>query len=405
MKTETAALAILRYGELVLKGKNRHRFEKTVYEQVKRALRPFTSIAYEREFGRIVLHLNGAPYEEALVPLQRIFGLASISPAVAVPLELSRIEEAAAAMMQELEPAPRTFKVTVRRVNKRFPHDSQAMNRILGGAVLRAMPSLGVNVHAPDAELKVELREQGAWLYVRTDSGAGGFPYGSNGKGMLMLSGGIDSPVAGYLAMRQGLRIEAVHFHSYPYTSEKSQQKVRDLAGRLAGFSGSVRLHMVPFTEVQTRIHAAYADNLLITLLRRAMYRITEKLAEASGAGAIVTGESLGQVASQTLPSLDAIGRAVELPILRPLICMEKKDIIRIAESIDTFELSILPYEDCCTLFLPPSPSTNPNLNVLRRIESNMPWLDEAIADAAERTESVWIETDHAVKDRFAAFF
>ncbi|MEK8129687.1 tRNA uracil 4-sulfurtransferase ThiI [Paenibacillus filicis] len=402
---ETATMAILRYGELVLKGKNRHRFEKTVYEQVKRALRPFPSIGYDREFGRIVLHLNGTPYEEALEPLRRIFGLASISPAVTVELESQHIQEAAAEMMQELEPSPATFKVTVRRVNKRFPHDSQEMNRIVGGAVLRAMPGLRVDVHQPEVELKVELREQGAWLYARTDEGAGGFPYGSNGRGMLMLSGGIDSPVAGYLAMRQGLRVEAVHFHSYPYTSEKSQQKVRDLAEKLTAFGGSVRLHMVPFTEVQTRIHAAYSDNLLITLLRRAMYRITEKLAEASGAGAIVTGDSLGQVASQTLSSLDAIGRAVQLPVLRPLVFMEKKEIIRIAENIDTFELSILPYEDCCTLFLPPSPSTNPNLNVIRSIEANMPWLDEAIADAAARTESIWIERGQVKEDRFASFF
>ncbi|WP_201305364.1 tRNA uracil 4-sulfurtransferase ThiI [Paenibacillus puerhi] len=405
MKAVTATMAILRYGELVLKGKNRHRFEKTVYEQVKRALRPFPGIGYDREFGRIVLHLHGAPYEEVVVPLKRIFGLASISPAMAIELDRQLIEEAAARMMQELSPQPRTFKVTVRRVNKKFPHDSQEMNKLVGGAVLRAIPGLGVDVHQPDVELKVELRGEGAWLYARTDQGAGGFPYGSNGRGMLMLSGGIDSPVAGYLAMRQGLRVEAVHFHSYPYTSEKSQQKVRELAERLAGFSGSIRLHMVPFTEVQTRIHAAYADNLLITLLRRAMYRITEKLAEASGAGAIVTGDSLGQVASQTLPSLDAIGSAARLPILRPLICTEKNEIIRIAKSIDTFELSILPYEDCCTLFLPPSPSTNPNLNVIRSIENHMPWLDEAIEDAVRRTESTWIEKGAADNSRFASFF
>ncbi|MED4608185.1 tRNA sulfurtransferase, partial [Paenibacillus validus] len=243
------------------------------------------------------------------------------------------------------------------------------------------------------------------WLYCRVDQGAGGFPLGSNGRAALMLSGGIDSPVAGYLAMRQGLKVEAVHFHSYPYTSEQSQQKVRDLVRRLAPYGGSVKLHMVPFTEVQTRIHQAYSQNLLITLLRRAMFRITEKLAEAGGAGAIVTGESLGQVASQTLASMDAIGRAVQMPVLRPLICMEKKEIIKIAEMIDTFHISILPHEDCCTLFLPPSPSTNPNLNVIHSIERNMPWLEEVIEDAVLRTETTWIEAGDERFDRFDAFF
>ncbi|MUG72564.1 tRNA uracil 4-sulfurtransferase ThiI [Paenibacillus validus] len=400
-----AQLAVLRYGELVLKGKNRHRFEKTVFEQVKRGLRPFPAIRFEREFGRIMLHLNGVPYEDVLPPLKRVFGLASISPVVSTELELERIQEAAASMMEALTPQPDTFKVTVRRVNKSFPHDSQAMNRLVGGAVLRALPELKVDVHRPDTELKVELREEAAWLYCRVDQGAGGFPLGSNGRAALMLSGGIDSPVAGYLAMRQGLKVEAVHFHSYPYTSEQSQQKVRDLVRRLAPYGGSVKLHMVPFTEVQTRIHQAYSQNLLITLLRRAMFRITEKLAEAGGAGAIVTGESLGQVASQTLASMDAIGRAVQMPVLRPLICMEKKEIIKIAEMIDTFHISILPHEDCCTLFLPPSPSTNPNLNVIHSIERNMPWLEEVIEDAVLRTETTWIEAGDERFDRFDAFF
>ncbi|WP_309299332.1 tRNA uracil 4-sulfurtransferase ThiI [Paenibacillus sp. YYML68] len=399
-------MAILRYGELVLKGKNRHRFEKAVYEQVRRALRPFRQIGYEREFGRIVLQLNGAPYEQVLQPLTRVLGLSSISPAVSAPLDVERIQEAAAALMQQLEPRPATFKVNVRRVNKSFPLDTYELNRSVGGAVLRAIPGLQVDVHTPDAELKIEVRDSAAWLYARIDEGAGGFPFGSNGKAMLMLSGGIDSPVAGYLGLRQGLKLEAVHFHSYPYTSEKSQQKVRDLVKRLAPYSGgTLRLHMVPFTDVQTRIHQAYADNLLITLLRRAMFRITEKLAEANGAGAIVTGESLGQVASQTLPSLDAIGRSVTIPLLRPLICMEKQEIIRIAERIDTYDISVLPHEDCCTLFLPPSPSTNPNLNVLQAIERSMPWLDEALSRAVEQTESIWLETGREEHDPFATLF
>ncbi|MCZ8511197.1 tRNA 4-thiouridine(8) synthase ThiI [Paenibacillus filicis] len=396
---------VLRFGELTLKGRNRHRFEKSVLNTVRGALRPWRTIQYNREFGRIVLRLGGADYEALIDPLRRIFGLSSFSPAYTAALDTEELKERAVRIMRQANPAPATFKVNVRRANKNFPIDSQEMNRIIGGAVLRAFPDLKVDVHRPDVELKIELRETEALLYSQVKPGAGGFPYGSNGKAMLMLSGGIDSPVAGYLAMRQGLALEAVHFHSYPYTSERSQQKVKDLLAKLCGYAGPIKLHMVPFTSLQTRIHGAYRENLLITLLRRSMMRITERLAEASGAGAIVTGESLGQVASQTLPSMNAIGSAVQLPLIRPLVCMEKQEIIRIAESIGTYELSILPYEDCCTLFLPPSPSTNPNPKVVRSIESHMNWLEEEIEAAVKSTETVVIDPLAKRQDETAGFF
>lgn len=397
--------AILRFGELTLKGRNRHRFEKTIFEQVKRTLRSFEAVAYEREFGRIIVHLNGTDYDELVPYLRKVFGLVSFSPMYTAPLVLERIQETAFQVMESLEPFPRTYKVSVRRVNKTFPYDSQEMNRLVGGYVLREFPDLKVDVHEPEAELRVELRQEQALIYCRVDQGAGGFPLGSNGKAMLMLSGGIDSPVAGYLALRQGLQVEAVHFHSYPYTNEKSQQKVIDLARKLAVYAGPVKLHMVTFTSVQTKIHQAHKQNLLITLLRRAMLRITERLAENSGAGAIVTGESLGQVASQTLSSMNTIGRAVSLPLIRPLVCMEKREIIKLAEDIDTFELSILPHEDCCTLFLPPSPSTNPNLKVVESIESKLTWLHDELEEAVRNTQTIWVDDSENKKDRFSSFF
>ncbi|AEI42633.1 tRNA uracil 4-sulfurtransferase ThiI [Paenibacillus mucilaginosus] len=396
---------ILKLGELVLKGRNRHRFEKTVYEQVKRVLAPWPGITYRREFGRIVLTLGTVPYEDIRPRLAKVLGLGSFSPAVTCGLSLKEVQEASLQVMAALGDTPRTFKVNVRRVNKQFPHDSQEMNRLVGGPILRAYPSLRVDVHHPDAELRIELREEEALIYCVSDEGAGGFPLGSNGRAMLMLSGGIDSPVAGFLALRQGLKVEAVHFHSYPFTSEKSQEKVKDLARKLCPYAGPVKLHMVPFTSVQTRIHEAYRDNLLITILRRTMLRITERLAELHGAGAIVTGESLGQVASQTLSSMNAIGRVVELPMIRPLVCMEKAEIIRIAERIDTYETSILPYEDCCTLFLPPSPSTNPNLKVIQSIERNLVWLEEEIDKAVGATETILITEEDAEQDRYSSLF
>ncbi|OXM86084.1 tRNA uracil 4-sulfurtransferase ThiI [Paenibacillus rigui] len=397
---------VLRHGELTLKGRNRHRFEKAVFEQIKKAMRPFPEVRFNREFGRVYIVLGGAPYALIAEKLKNILGLGSFSPVYTAPLELEAIQATALQAMQALVEAPGTFKVTVRRVNKSFPHDSQQMNKLVGGFVLRGMPGLKVDVQQPDAELRVELREEHALIYSEVVEGAGGFPLGTNGKAMLMLSGGIDSPVAGFLALRQGLQIEAVHFHSFPYTSERSQQKVRDLVRQLTEYAGDIKLHMVPFTNVQTRIHETYRDNLLITILRRAMFRITEKLADLHGASALITGESLGQVASQTLGSMNVIGRSVSLPIVQPLICMEKKEIIKIAEKINTFEISILPHEDCCTLFLPPTPSTNPNLRVVESIERRMDWLEEELEAAVRATETIWIQPAALDKESpFASFF
>ncbi|OCT17130.1 tRNA 4-thiouridine(8) synthase ThiI [Paenibacillus pectinilyticus] len=382
---------ILRFGEMMLKGKNRKRFEHSVMIQIRKVLSSFPDIRYIPEFGRVYVELGGAAYEPTSAALQRVFGLASFSPAFHAPLELEAIQETALRMMQALPKQPATFKVTVRRVNKSFPHDSQQMNYLVGGYVLQAIPGLQVDVKKPEVELRVEIREDKVLLYVEVIAGAGGFPSGTSGKALLMLSGGIDSPVAGWLAMRKGLTMEAIHFHSYPYTSERAKDKVIELAHQLAGYTDSLKLHLVSFTEVQTSIHRAYQDNLLVTLIRRAMYRIAERVAEREGLSALVTGESLGQVASQTLPSLNVIGRVVTLPLLQPLMMMDKQEIIGLAENIGTFPISILPYEDCCSLFLPPSPSTNPNLRLVENLEESMDFLNDLIDKAVLGTETIEI--------------
>ncbi|WP_308640002.1 tRNA uracil 4-sulfurtransferase ThiI [Paenibacillus silvisoli] len=386
---------IVRFGEFTLKGKNRSKFDKKLEEQVRKAIRGNEKVELSSTYGRIYLTLNGEPYEEIAVKLKDIFGIVSISPIRTVESELETIRSAALEVMQSLPKQPSTFKVSARRVDKKFPHDSQEMNHLVGSHVLREMPGLQVNVREPEVELRVEIQPDGTHVFSSVIPTAGGYPYGTNGKAMLLLSGGIDSPVAGYLGMRQGLEIEAVHFHSYPYTSDKAKEKVIDLVRRLSHYSGApIKLHLVSFTEIQTALAQAGHDPLIITLMRRSMLRIAEQLAERSGALGLVSGDSLGQVASQTLGSMNVIGRATELPLLRPLVTMDKNEITIIARQIGTFETSILPYEDCCTLFVPKSPSTNPNLSVVEKIEQRIEGLEAMIAEAVAGTELMIISPD-----------
>lgn len=381
---------VLRYGDLMVKGRNRNKFEKRMLDQVKQALISYDNITYFKSFGRLYVKLNGHPYEPIADRLKDLFGIVSLSPVVSTEADLEKIRAAALALMQALPEQPKTFKVSAKRAWKEFPHNSQEMNHLVGGHVLRAMPGLKVNVSKPEIELRVDIQAEATYIFYDVIPGAGGFPFASNGKAMLLLSGGIDSPVAGWLALRKGLEVEAVHFHSYPFTSEQAKDKVVELAKRLSYFSGEpIKLHLVPFTEIQTTLVQAKSDNLIITLMRRAMLRITEQLAERNGANGIVTGESLGQVASQTLPSMNVIGRATDLPQLKPLIMMDKHEIIRMAERIGTFETSILPYEDCCTLFLPKSPSTNPNLRIVEKIEALIPNYNQLLTAAVDGTEEV----------------
>jgi len=380
-------LILLRFGELTLKGRNRTRFEDMVISHIRNLTREHPQMKIVKTYGRVYIQLNDVPYEAVSEQLKKVYGLRSFSPVLRAELELEDIRRKALLVMHTLSEKPRTFKVSARRSYKDFPYNSMELNQLVSGYVLSHTPDLKVDVHHPEIELWVEVRQEGVYVFSEIVYGLGGFPLGSNGKAMLMLSGGIDSPVAGWQAMRRGLRIEAVHFHSYPYTSERAKQKVIDLTYKLCEYAPEIRLHIVPFTKIQTGLREDAPEKLMITLMRRAMFRITERLAEQHDALAIITGESLGQVASQTLSSLNTIERAVSMPILRPLITTDKLDIIRIAEQIDTYDISILPYEDCCTIFQPRNPSTNPNLALVERVEGGLAWLEERITEAVQDTE------------------
>lgn len=384
-------VVIVRLGELTLKGRNRGRFERRVMEQLAPLAQQYPPLAFKQEFGRIHIELNGAPYEAAADSLGRIFGLASYSPAAKVELDLDAIRAKALELMKELEPAEggtAAFKVAVKRANKSFPYDSKELPHLVGGHILRHTERWTVDVHHPGTTLWVDIRDKEAFVFTDIVRGTGGYPLGTNGKALLLLSGGIDSPVAGWLSMRMGLELEAVHFHSYPYTSERAQRKVEELAKELSRYCGSLKLHMVPFTDIQLKLKEEGRENLLVICMKRAMLRIAEKIAHRRKAGAIITGESLGQVASQTLSSLDVIGRAASLPVLRPLITMDKAEIVKVAEQIGTFPISIQPYEDCCTIFLPKSVTTNPSLRTVESVERQIPGLEELIAEAVAKTET-----------------
>lgn len=386
-----ASMVIIRFGEFTLKGKNRSYFENAVVRDIRNRMKAFPGVQVRHGTGRVFLELNGTPFEAVAGTLDTIFGLSSYSPAERSGLEPEQIREAALALMRRVAPRPATFKVKVRRAYKAFPMNSMEMNHYVGRHILVHMPELKVDLHKPDTELNVEIRDNGAYVFCETRQAQGGFPLGTNGRALLLLSGGIDSPVAGYLAMKRGLEVEAVHFHSFPYTSERAKQKVRELAERLAVYAGRLTLHMVPFADIQTRLKQLGKERFLITMTRRAMMRVATRLAEERGAGAIVTGESLGQVASQTLASLTAIEDAAGVPVLRPLIMMDKQEIIQLANKIDTYAISIQPYEDCCTLFIPKAPATNPNLAFVQKIEAGADWMEQLVEEAVRQTETLQI--------------
>ncbi|MCJ8011396.1 tRNA 4-thiouridine(8) synthase ThiI [Paenibacillus sp. KQZ6P-2] len=392
-------MLLLRFGEFTLKGKNRNRFEKTVLTHVRSVLSSYPAAQIQKEYGRLYVALNGENASQLIEELKKIFGIISISPVVVCPSQLDKIVETSTSFLENLDlQKETTFKVTARRVWKAFPHPSQEMNHLVGSPLLKKFTMLKVSMKDPELQLRVEIREQGTYIYCEVIPAVGGFPRGSNGKGMLLLSGGIDSPVAGFTSMRRGLEVECVHFYSYPFTSLKAKEKVMELAKVLSGYAGEVKLHLVPFTEIQTSFTGLGQDNLIITLMRRSMLRIATMLAEREGALAIVTGDSLGQVASQTLSSMNVIGRTTDLPILRPLIMMDKSEIIDIAKRIGTYELSILPYEDCCTIFVPKSPATNPNLRIVESIEASLANLQTMLEEAVERTETVVLTPESMIE-------
>ncbi|OIJ12430.1 tRNA 4-thiouridine(8) synthase ThiI [Anaerobacillus alkalilacustris] len=379
---------VIRYAELALKGKNRSTFERRLQENIKVALKPYPAAKIERTFGRMFIKLNGENHEEIAEKLSKIFGIHSFSLAVKVDNELEKIQDGALRAISEVLSGTMTFKVSAKRANKGFPINSQTLNYEVGSYILRNTHDLTVNVHNPDIEVKVEVRETSTYISCAVYKGSGGLPVGTGGKVVLMLSGGIDSPVAGYLAMKRGVKIEAIHFHSPPYTNERAKQKVMDLTKVLTEYGGKIRLHVVPFTKTQMTIHQNIPSNYTMTIMRRMMLRISERIAQEQKAFAITTGESLGQVASQTLHSMHTINEVTNMPMIRPLVTMDKLEVIELAQKIGTYDLSILPYEDCCTIFLPPETKTKPTRDKANLFEEKLD-VEALVQEAVSNVEII----------------
>ncbi len=358
---------IIRYSEIHLKGNNRDFFESILISNIKHVLAD-----YDYQFGRsnaryVIRNFDENYTEQILDAVKNVFGVYSVSPAEEVPSTYEDICQAAVA----LTPAFGTFKVNTNRADKRFPIPSMKLSADLGGKILDANPSLKVDLFNPDNVVSIDIRENGkTFVYSEVIKGVNGMPVGTAGKGIVMLSGGIDSPVAMYMMAKRGMTLRSVHFHSFPYTSMQAKQKVLDLAKIVKKYTLHMTVDVVSFTEIQTAIHEKCPEEYMITIMRRFMMRIAEKLAHKHGAGAVITGESLGQVASQTLESITSTNSVATLPVFRPLIGFDKDEIIEIAQKIGTFETSILPYEDCCTIFLPKKPVTKPRLSAVEKVES-----------------------------------
>lgn len=363
---------MVRYGELSTKGKNRRSFIMQLAENVKRTLADFPKVKVHAERDRMHLLLNGEDSQAIILKLQKVFGIQNFSPSIRVEKDVEVLKEAVQTVMSEIYTGTETFKITAKRSDHQFIQDSNQLNLTLGNAVIDRFPEIKVQMKKPDINLRVEIRMDGAYLSYETIQGAGGLPVGTSGKGMLMLSGGIDSPVAGYFAMKRGVEIEAVHFASPPYTSEQALQKAKDLTKKLTPYVGGIQFIEVPFTEVQEEIKKHVPQGYWMTITRRMMLRLTDAIREARHGLIILNGESLGQVASQTLQSMVAINEVTNTPIIRPVATMDKLEIIDVAQEIDTFELAIQAFEDCCTIFAPPQPKTRPKLEKVHLYEERL---------------------------------
>ncbi|MER0123602.1 tRNA uracil 4-sulfurtransferase ThiI [Streptococcus sp. ZJ93] len=363
---------MIRYGELSTKGKNRMRFINKLRNNIQDVLSIYPAVKVMADRDRAHVYLHGTDYKPVAESLKQIFGIQNFSPSYKIEKSVPALVAAVQEIMTEIYQEGMTFKVSSKRSDHGFELDSRELNQTLGNAVFEAIPHVQVMMKAPDIELRVEIRSEAAYISYETIRGAGGLPVGTSGKGMLMLSGGIDSPVAGYLALKRGVDIEAVHFASPPYTSPGALKKAQDLTRKLTKFGGNIQFIEVPFTEIQEEIKAKAPEAYLMTLTRRFMMRITDRIREERGGLVIINGESLGQVASQTLESMQAINAVTNTPVIRPVVTMDKLEIIDIAEKIDTFEISIQPFEDCCTIFAPDRPKTNPKIKNVDQYESRL---------------------------------
>lgn len=387
---------LIRCGEIILKGQNRPAFEAKLMKNIRKALYGLGGMNVNKSQSRMYVVPDSEEYdvEEAMNRLKKVFGVVSVSPAEEIASDFEEIKKTALEKLRVMVNGKEkvTFKVVSRRGLKTFSLNSLEICRELGSYLLENLSNVSVDVHHPEVTVYVEVRES-SYIYTRIVGAYSGMPVGSNGRAMLLLSGGIDSPVAGWMIAKRGVEIEAVHFHSFPYTSERAKEKVIELAKILARYTGTVKLHVVPITDVQLHIHENAPQDELIIILRRAMMRIAESIAVKRGAKALVTGESLGQVASQTMESLNCTNHVVKMPVLRPLIGMDKNEVIDKAREIETFETSILPFEDCCTIFAAKHPVTKPKLERIEGSESKLS-LDELIEKAIDNIEVIECEAE-----------
>lgn len=377
---------LVRYGEISLKGKNRNFFVHTLVQRIRENIAHLAPRKVETRYGRLYVPVIDGDYQELLDALQKVFGIVSISPALRVEPNEDKIKEGCLKVIEKVvdKDSVKTFKVETRRVDKTFPIKSMDLNQVLGGTILRAYPeNMKVDVHKPQIEVGVEVRTEDVFIYSERIEGFGGLPIGVTGKGLCLLSGGIDSPVAFWLAAKRGILVEGLHFHSYPFTSQRAKQKVDDLCIKLSKYCGKVKLHTVHFTDIQKEIKMKCPEDMIITIMRRFMFRIAEKYAKKRNALVLITGENVAQVASQTLESMNVINEVVDIPVIRPLITMDKSEIIEKSKVIDTFETSIQPYEDCCTVFVPKHPKTKPTLKQCIEAEKDLD-IEKLVDDAVE---------------------
>ncbi|WP_048782631.1 tRNA uracil 4-sulfurtransferase ThiI [Streptococcus sp. 263_SSPC] len=376
---------LIRYGELSTKGRNKKMFTQKLASNIKKALVDFPQVKVIPDYDFMYLDLHEAPEEAVIEKVKPIFGIQSISPVYIVEKDMEVAKKVVLDLLSQEDLEGKTFKIMTRRSDHTFEMDTNQINLFLGDAVLEAFPEIKVQLKQPDITVRIDVRREHLMVSLKTIQGAGGLPVGTSGRVMLMLSGGIDSPVAGYLAMKRGMEIQCVHFASPPYTSPQALEKTKLLAAKIARFGGSIQFLTVPFSRIQEEIKKSVPEAYLMTIMRRFMLRITDQLRENARALAIANGESVGQVASQTLDSMVAINDVTNTPIIRPVATMDKLDIIKVAEEIDTFELSIQPFEDCCTVFAPPSPKTKPKLEKARQYEARLD-VEGLIKEAVEGT-------------------
>ncbi len=385
---------LIKYAEIGVKGKNRYLFENALVQQIKYALKKCEGeFVVRKTDGRIYVDaVSEFDYDETVSGLAKVFGISGICPMIYVEDEgFEKLGQAIVSYVGKVYPdKKKTFKVAARRARKNYPLNSMEMNMELGGMILDAYPEMRVDVHKPDIMLNVEVRDK-IYIYSEMIPGPGGMPVGTGGKAMLLLSGGIDSPVAGWMIAKRGVKIDAVYFHAPPYTSERAKQKVVDLAKKVAAYTGPIYLHVINFTDIQLYIYDKCPHDELTIIMRRYMMRIAEHIAKETECLGLITGESIGQVASQTMHSLMATNEVCELPVYRPLIGFDKMEIVEISEKIDTYETSIQPYEDCCTIFVAKHPVTKPNLNIIRKHEKHLDEKIEELVQTALDTDEVII--------------